>query len=263
VDHLAGKRPVRLLRRGPGVLDVREADGRKAVYRLALLDTESVLGQLREPHRFPQLSALRQEFLGWRFYHHFRTDAESPLRVPQVGVFTPNLATDGSDLGAALQTIIEAGDSGLLDAEVNRAFPGATLRVFGSQGVFSIGLHLPDFLDPFGARELSDGTLRYLCLLAALLSPRPPAVIGLNEPEMSLHPDLLEPLARLIVTASRHSQMWITTHSQALASYIEMHSGEPPVQLHMVEGETRVVGQEGLSRYLGYEISESPDEEED
>jgi len=91
------------------------------------------------------------------------------------------------------------------------------------------------------ARELSDGTLRYLCLLAALLTPRPPKVLALNEPESSLHPDLLAPLGKLIAEASHETQLWITTHSRELAWAIEEHSGASPVKLHKVEDETRLV----------------------
>jgi predicted ATPase len=93
------------------------------------------------------------------------------------------------------------------------------------------------------ASELSDGTLRVLCLVAALLSPRPPALLALNEPETSLHPDLREPFARLIATASRSTQLWITTHARDLAERIEAFSGHPRLELRLVDGETRVVGQ--------------------
>ncbi len=75
-------------------------------------------------------------------------------------------------------------------------------------------------LRPLRAAELSDGTLRYLLLVAALLSPRPPSLMVLNEPETSLHPDLLPPLARLIALASSRSQIIIVTHAQLLADEI-------------------------------------------
>src|SRR5207247_329216 len=178
----------------------RDGDGRRVSYPMALSDSESVLVQLREPHRFPHLSALREEMLSWRFYHHFRTDAEAPLRHPQVGVRTPVLSHDGRDLAAALQTILEIGDWGGLREAVEHAFPGAELAIHvdGSDdrpgGRLSVRLKMPEFRRAFEAPELSDGTLRYLCLLAALLSPRPPAMLALNEPETSIHPDLLEPL---------------------------------------------------------------------
>jgi predicted ATPase len=243
VSFTEGKTTVPLLHRANSSAWARDADGRRASYPMVLSDSESVLAQLREPHRFPQLSALRQEILGWRFYHHFRTDPDAPVRHPQVGIRTPVLSHDGWDLAAALQTIIEIGDEPGMQEALEMAFPRASVRIESPRARFSLLLKMPGFRDPFDARELSDGTLRYLCLLAALLSPRPPAVLALNEPETSLHPDLIEPLARLIVRASRESQIWITTHSEALAGQISRLTGVTPIRLEKVEGETRVVGQ--------------------
>ena len=99
---------------------------------------------------------------------------------------------------------------------------------------------MPDLPRPLEAWEFSDGMLRYLCLLAALLSPRPPSLLALNEPETSLHPDLLPSLAAQIVAASERSQVWVTTHSRALAEGIERLSGVRPVELRKVAGETIV-----------------------
>ena len=82
--------------------------------------------------------------------------------------------------------------------------------------------------------------MRFLCLCAALLSPRPPSLLALNEPETSLHPDILDALAHLIVRAAKNTQLWITTHSKPLADRIEQHSGVPRVRLCMSEGETQV-----------------------
>jgi predicted ATPase len=114
------------------------------------------------------------------------------------------------------------------------------LIIKADQGRFGLTLKMPEFQRPFEARELSDGTLHYLCLLAALLSPRPPAVLALNEPEASIHPDLLGPLAELVVKASRDSQLWITTHSTVLAGVIHELSGAAPVVLEKVDGMTRI-----------------------
>ncbi len=88
--------------------------------------------------------------------------------------------------------------------------------------------------------NFSDGQLRFLCLSAALLSPRPPSLLARNEPETSLHPDLINSLARLMVRASKHTHLWITTHSRRLAENIEQHSGLPRVRLCMVDGETKL-----------------------
>ncbi len=70
------------------------------------------------------------------------------------------------------------------------------------------------------AREFSDGTLQYLCILAALLTPRPAPFMVLNEPETSIHPDLFKPMAELILLASKNSQILLTTHSKDLARYL-------------------------------------------
>src|SRR5262249_43845180 len=139
------------------------------------------------------------------------------------------------------QTILEIGDHEALQGAIGRISPGAHLVIEHPQTRFHITLQTREFRRSFHARELSDGTLHYLCLLAALLSPRPPALLALNEPEASIHPDLLGPLARLIVQASRFSQLWITTHSETLAGHIHRESGVAPVRLEKFQGETRVV----------------------
>ena len=126
--------------------------------------------------------------------------------------------------------------------EVERAFPGASLIIDHDKGLFAVQLKMPGLNRPLDATELSDGTLRYLCLMAALMSPRPPTLLALNEPETSLHPDLLNGLARMIVRASKSSQLWITTHSSSLAESIERYSGEQSIKLELSNGETAVVG---------------------
>ena len=107
------------------------------------------------------------------------------------------LSDDGSDLAAAVQTIIEAGFDDLARA-VADAFDGATVSVAVHDGLFDLQLHQRGMLRPLRAAELSDGTLRFLLWAAALLSPQPPSLMVLNEPETSLHPDLVRPLAALI-----------------------------------------------------------------
>ena len=148
-----------------------------------------------------------------------------------------------SNLAAALQSILEIGDGELLRDSVARALHGAVLIIESSKAGFSVLLQMPGLTRALEPPELSDGTLRYLCLLAALLSPRPSALLALNEPETSLHPDLLDGLARLITGTSKNSQLWITTHSARLAELIECYSKEPNIKLELVDGETRIVGQ--------------------
>lgn len=232
-----------LLERKIGSAWIVNPEGHRVSYPVSLSQSESVLSQLQEPHLYPELSALSNDIKKWRFYHNFRTDPESPIRIPQIGVRTEILSNDGHDLAAALQTIIEIGNHQLLHEVVDRAFPGSTLLInIDDKTRFEIQLKMPGVLRPLEARELSDGTLRYLCLIAALLSPRPATLLALNEPEMSLHSELLQPLAELITLASRYSQIWVTTHSQDLAMMIGRASHINPINLIRTETGTQIEG---------------------
>jgi predicted ATPase len=184
-----------------------------------------------------ELLLLRERMRAWRFYDDLRTDRDAPARRPQVGTFTPVLAGDGSDIGAAIQTIIEIGDSDTLEDAIADAFDGASLSV-GER--FEVEMQQKGLLRPLAASELSDGTLRYILLAAALLSPRPPELMILNEPEASLHPDLLEPLARLLSRASERCQIIVVSHASRLVSALERHSESLSIELRKEMGETIV-----------------------
>jgi predicted ATPase len=81
---------------------------------------------------------------------------------------------------------------------------------------------------------------------AALLTPRPPQLVVLNEPEQSMHPSLLPALARTIARAARSTQVVVVTHSADLAGAVAAHGEEPlTVELAKTAGETVVVGQDG------------------
>lgn len=104
-------------------------------------------------------------------------------------------------------------------------------------------MHQRGLLRPLGAAELSDGTLRYILLAAALLSPRPAPLTVLNEPETSLHPDLLEPLARLIAAASERGQVVVVTHARRLVEALAAQPECRRLDLSKQLGET-VAGEE-------------------
>lgn len=243
LQFLGGTRPATLFKRTNGFAELRDEAGQRVRFPLELSDSESILSELREPHRFPELSALRSVLQVWRFYHQFRTDADSPLRRPQVGVRTPILSHDGSDLAAALQTIQEIGGRDELRSAVRDGLSGAVLDIKSTGAAMDVHLQNEGIRRSFAASELSDGTLKYLCLLAALSSPRPPTLLAINEPDANLHPRLFEPLARMMAVAARHSQLWITTHSTELADQLRRHAGAKLLELEMIEGATRLVGQ--------------------
>ena len=234
------KKRVLMLKRDEPTAWLRDNEGNMVSYPFKIAKSESVLSQIIDPHLYPEISSVRSQILAWRFYHSFRTDSESPLRQPQIGVQTPVLSHDGSDLAAALRTILEIGDESALTEAIHQALGGASLVIDAEETQFKMSLQIPGLLRPLQPREFSDGQLRFLCLCAALLSPRPPSLLALNEPETSLHPDLIDSLARLIVVASTYTQLWITTHSRHLAEKIEQHSGLPQIHLEMRDGETSI-----------------------
>ena len=159
-------------------------------YELSSFD--SMMTHFADPRNTPEMLKLREQIRSWRFYDHFRTDVDAPARFPQIGTHTPVLSHDGSDLAAALQTIREIGDVQPWTTRLRMRFPAAFEVSFGS-GWFEIEMHQHGLFRPLKAAELSDGTLRYLLWIAALLTPRPPGLLVLNEPETSLHPDLFPP----------------------------------------------------------------------
>lgn len=241
-------RPAALLvERHAAVVRSRGENGEWEVLAYELSSFDSMMTQFADPRNAPEMLRLREQIRSWRFYDHFRTDVDAPARLPQIGTHTPVLSNDGSDLAAALQTIQEIGDPSALDDAVADAFPGSSISVVNIEGRFEIAMHQHGLLRPLKAAELSDGTLRYLLWIAALLTPRPPGLLVLNEPETSLHPDLLPPLGRLIANAADRSQALVVTHAPKLIESLEEQPECNSVTLEKEFGETRIVGQDQLA----------------
>jgi predicted ATPase len=244
-----GLRPATVLteRRGPAVR--RRGSGSSwEVVPARLAPFDSILTEVGDPAAAPDVLQVREMLRSWRFYDQIRTDAGSPARAKSIGTRTTALAPDGRDLAAAIATIDEIGESDRLAAAIDEAFPGTVASVVDDGGVFDLLLQQPGLLRPLSAAEVSDGTLRYLAWTAALLSPRPPAFLVLNEPENSLHPDLLPALARLAVAAAGRAPVMLVTHSVPLLDALATASEEAGTNLGVVRlvknlGETQVDGQ--------------------
>jgi predicted ATPase len=209
--------------------------------QLAPFDT--MLTEIADPRRAPAALLMRDRLRSWRFYDGFRSDADAPARQAQIGTLTPVLSNDGRDLAAALATIRAIGDGRALDHAVTDAFPGASVDVGSDGGRLGLDFSQHGLLRPLSQAELSDGTLRYLLWIAALLTPRPPSLMVLNEPETSLHPDLLPALGRLIASASARCQIWVITHSPLIKSELERAPTCRSLALEKHLGETTLVGQ--------------------
>jgi predicted ATPase len=240
-------RPVTLLvDRAAGIVRLQGSEGHHSIGL-----TDSVLSEMADPGAAPELMLVRERIRSWRFYDQFRTDAGAPARRRQVGTRTPVLGHDGGDLAAAIQTIVEIGDSEVLDEAVGNAFPGCGVRVVSRDGWLELLFRQHGLLRPLGVAELSDGTLRYLLLVAALLTPRPPELLVLNEPETSLHPDLLVPLASLVATAATRAQLVVVSHAVPLVRAMAAVAEELGVEVSTVElvkegGATYIAGQKLL-----------------
>ena len=128
------------------------------------------------------------------------------------------------------------------------AFPGATVEITTDAGRFGLKFHQEGLLRPLTQSELSDGTLRYLLWVAALLTPRPPALMVLNEPETSLHPDLLPALARLMIRASESVQLWVVSHATRLIAALEESASCVSLHLEKALGQTSLLGQDPLDQ---------------
>jgi predicted ATPase len=232
-----------LVERRNAVVRIRRENGDWDVLTSQLHTFESMMDVIADPQRAAEVIALRDQIRSWRFYDHFRTDIDAPARQLQIATYTPVLSHDGRDLAAALQTIFEIGDAQALNATISDAFPGTQLKITGQNGRLAVSVHQHGLLRPLGAAELSDGTLRYLLWTAAMLTPRPPQLMVLNEPESSLHPDLLPALARLIGVAAKSTQIFVVSHASRLIAALKENAACLSIELEKQLSETHIIGQ--------------------
>lgn len=250
-----GREIVLMERKGPSAW-TRDDSGARRPFEDSLLASETALSAMAGAGGFSELALVRNTLAQWRFYHGFRTDMDSVLRRPSLAVTAPLLAPDGSNLAAVFATLRHIrGDTLDLDTAIDDAFPGARLLVPEPETDASFAMLFPETPKrPFQAHELSDGTLHFLALCGALLSYRLPPFIALNEPETSLHPELLPALARMIARAAERSQIWVVTHSRELAEALAQETGSMPRQVIRRDGATWL---EGLSQ-----LGTFPDDED-
>jgi predicted ATPase len=202
------------------VLSYREESGERSQRELPPADIkhdQSILSQLRDPLHYPELTFLGVELAGIHLYREWSFGRNTPPRLPQKADL-PNrfLGEDGRNLGMVLNRLRG-------DPKAKHQFLVALRKLY--QGVEEFHVHIEAgsvqvFLQEgnvtMPATRLSDGTLRYLCLLAILCHPTPPSVVCLEEPELGLHPDILPGLADLLREASERCQLIVTTHSDTL-----------------------------------------------
>jgi predicted ATPase len=240
-SHLTDKDPYFYYRyqQGHPVLNVKNKE--RSLAQENVQPDVSILVQRRDPEAYPEISYLANVYEKIRIYREWAFGRNAIFREPQkADMRNDRLEEDFSNLGLflnylrqfpkaknALLSALRDLYDGLDDFDVS--IKGGTVQVFFTEGDFTIP-----------ATRLSDGTLRYLCLLAILCDPEPPPLVCIEEPELGLHPDILPKLADLMIAMSERTQLIVTTHSDILVDALteqpesvlvcEKHNGKSTIQ---------------------------------
>jgi predicted ATPase len=208
---------------GRPAINVRETSGNRTerhLERQSLAADESVLSQRKDPDLYPELTWVGQQFARiqtfreWRFGRFFELRQPQPADLP-----TDVLLPDARNLGLILNELEHSNASADFNKLMRRFLPRYqrfSTRIQG--GTVQFYLHEDGLRAPVPATRLSDGTIRFMALLAILLSPSPPPLACIDEPELGLHPDAVALLAPVFVEASSRMQLIVATHSDALVS---------------------------------------------
>lgn len=186
--------------------------------------TETALSQV--PKNYREAERFRQSLIDISpLYHCLDVSTRSPVRTPQVLTHTLTPGINGEDLVSCLYTIRETDRDRFeaIEDALRVAFPTFERLDFPpfAGGRVMLAWRDQGFTRPFHAGELSEGTLRFLWLVAILQSPKLPWITLIDEPEVSLHPELLRLLADLMREASERTQLIVATHSDRLVGFLE------------------------------------------
>jgi predicted ATPase len=212
--------------------------------RETLNPEQSILSQFKDPERYPMLAHLDSMYSRIALYRDWTFGRYAPSRQEQkTDLRTDYLMTTCENLALVLNKIRPKNRKRLIEAlkalypeiqDFNVQVDAGRVQLFLEEGNYNIP-----------ATRLSDGTLRYLCLLAILCHPDPQPLICIEEPELGLHPDALPELSRLLIEASEHTQLIVTTHSDILVDAMterpesvivcEKHNGE--TEMHRLKKE--------------------------
>jgi predicted ATPase len=187
---------------------------------IEIAHNRSVFTEIKDRSQYPELNYLSEKFSGIKIYRELNLGRSSPMRRPQKPDSPEDfLLEDASNLGLVVNN---------LEPRLGRRFLAEKLQAINENveeiytniqgGTVQLLLQERWLREPIPATRLSDGTLRYLCLLTILCHPDPPPLICIEEPELGLHPDVMQSLAKLLIAASQKTQLIITTHSDVLVS---------------------------------------------
>jgi predicted ATPase len=203
------------------VLNAKTTDGRErhVLRRQDLALDQSIVSQRKDPNQYPEITYLGNEYAKIKLFREWNLGRNTQPRKPQPTDLSADfLAEDAANLALVLNDLEHRSNlrASIVEQlrEADESIVDFSTRVLG--GTIQLYLHYSGLKTPVPATRLSDGTIRYLCLLAVLCHPEPPPLVCLEEPELGLHPDLLVKLADLLVDASHRMQLIVTTHSDVL-----------------------------------------------
>ena len=244
---------------GDNMVDMSGPDGVQRVDPVYEGETAFSLYGTVEP-RFVKLLRL---FLNLRVYQDLTTHGASRLREAAVARVEQRLDSDGQNLAPLLHTLYEE------SRDFKRTVNGAMIAAFGSEfeelsfppaadQKIQLAVRWKSLKDPISAASLSDGTLRFLMLVAALANPEPVPLIAIDEPEAGLHPRMLPIIAELAAAASEKSTVIFTTHSPQFLDAFPEECVPTTTVAELTDGATRLTRLDGddLKRWLkDYSIS--------
>ena len=204
---------------------INVADGPRHLQRENLRPDQSVLAQRKDPDLYPEVTWMGERLGAFHTFREWSFGRYVALRQPQPADLPEDrLLADSRNLALVLNQIEHDRGGERLNDLMRRFYPRferLSTRISG--GTVQFYLHEQGFRAPIPATRLSDGTIRFVALAAALLAHDPPPLLCIEEPELGLHPDALPLLGELLVEASARTQLIVTTHSDALVSALTDH----------------------------------------
>jgi predicted ATPase len=188
---------------------------------------ELALRQISDPSRYAVLDIIKRAISKIDIYTHFDTSPNSPIRNAVADTIERKLNEGGNNLPQILQSLkhnYQSAFKKITDelSEVNQNFLNIDFKIYGDKMALMLGEKSQNSF--INASGISDGTLRYLCLLAILYNPEKGKLICIDEPELGLHPDMLRALSKAIKVASEQSTIIFATHSVGLLNYFQIEN---------------------------------------
>lgn len=210
---------------GEGIsLEITSSDIKKSAQEnIPLTHNELVLSHVNSDYSV--LYMLKQRLSSFQIYDYFDTRPDSKMRGPVRSPMEKVLLPDGSNLPQLLHTF-QISDKQRYEqiiqalAHVNPWYKNINFEFYAS-GTMALMLEEKTLNRAVAAAHVSDGTLRFLCLLAIVCNPNRGSIVCIDEPETGLHPDMLRTISELLKEASHTTQFIIATHSETMLNMFD------------------------------------------